>query len=110
MGAVIESCKSTVKCCDSDDETGYKKRRYSDYVPSDTEKDYTKEDKILDALGSYTFEVRARKVEELLETIITKMDQTTTPTTKNTISNNIATPNLFPNNAIPESITRLSKG
>ena len=39
MGAVIESCKSTVKCCDSDDETGYKKRRYSDYVPSDTESD-----------------------------------------------------------------------
>ena len=74
------------------------------------EKDYTKEDKILDALGSYTFEVRARKVEELLETIITKMDQTTTPITKNTISNDIATPNLFPNNAIPESITRLSKG
>ena len=39
MGVIIESCKSTVKCCDSDDEAGYKKRRYSDYVPSETESD-----------------------------------------------------------------------
>ena len=37
MGAVVDSCKSTIKCCDSDDETGYKARRYSKYIPSDSE-------------------------------------------------------------------------
>ena len=35
MGAVVESCKSTIKCCNSDDEEGYKKNNYSKYVPSD---------------------------------------------------------------------------
>ena len=39
MGAVIDSCKSTIKCCDSDDETGYKGRRYSKYIPSDSEEE-----------------------------------------------------------------------
>ena len=37
MGSVVDSCKSTIKCCDSDDETGYKARRYSKYIPSDSE-------------------------------------------------------------------------
>ena len=43
MGAVVDSCKSTIKCCDSDDETGYK-RRYSKYIPSDTEEEAEEEE------------------------------------------------------------------
>ena len=42
MGVVIDSCKSTIKCCDSDDETGYKARRYSKYIPSDSENEESK--------------------------------------------------------------------
>ena len=44
MGAVIDSCKSTIKCCDSDDETGYKGRRYSKYIPSDSEEEENNEE------------------------------------------------------------------
>ena len=44
MGAVIDSCKSSIKCCDSDDETGYKARRYSKYIPSDTEEEVEEEE------------------------------------------------------------------
>jgi len=39
MGAVVDSCKSTIKCCDSDDEAGYKARKYSKYIPSDSEEE-----------------------------------------------------------------------
>ena len=42
MGAVVDSCKSAIKCCDSDDETGYKARRYSKYIPSDSENEDAK--------------------------------------------------------------------
>ena len=44
MGVVIDSCKSTIKCCDSDDETGYKERNYSRYIPSDSEDSKEEED------------------------------------------------------------------
>ena len=44
MGAVVDSCKSTIKCCDSDDEAGYKARRYSKYIPSDSEEEENNED------------------------------------------------------------------
>ena len=44
MGAVVDSCKSSIKCCDSDDETGYKARRYSKYIPSDTEEEVEEEE------------------------------------------------------------------
>ena len=36
MGVVIDSCKSTIKCCDSDDEGGYT-RKYSRYIESDSD-------------------------------------------------------------------------
>ena len=36
MGVVVDSCKSTIKCCESDDETGYK-RKYSKYIESDSD-------------------------------------------------------------------------
>ena len=44
MGVVIDSCKSTIKCCDSDDETGYKERNYSRYIPSDSEESKEEDD------------------------------------------------------------------
>ena len=44
MGAVVDSCKSTIKCCDSDDEAGYKARKYSKYIPSDSEEEENNED------------------------------------------------------------------
>ena len=36
MGVVVESCKNTIKCCDSDDEMGYK-NKYSKYIDSDSD-------------------------------------------------------------------------
>jgi calcium-dependent protein kinase len=36
MGVIIDSCKRTVSCCDSDDESGYK-RVYSKYIESESE-------------------------------------------------------------------------
>ena len=44
MGAVVDSCKSTIKCCESDDEEGYKQRRYSKYIPSESESENNNED------------------------------------------------------------------
>ena len=35
MGIIVDSCKKTVSCFDSDDETGYKKRDYSKKIESD---------------------------------------------------------------------------
>ena len=37
MGVIIDSCKRTVSCCDSDDESGYKQRKYTHYVESDSD-------------------------------------------------------------------------
>ena len=37
MSVIIDSCKRTVACCESDDESGYK-RVYSKYVESDSDK------------------------------------------------------------------------
>ena len=37
MAVIIDSCKRTVACCESDDESGYK-RVYSKYVESDSDK------------------------------------------------------------------------
>ena len=36
MGVVLESCKNTIKCCDSDDEVGYIKT-HSNAIPSDSD-------------------------------------------------------------------------
>ena len=45
MGIIIESCKRTVSCCDSDDETGYKKRVYTKKIDSDSDNDIDDEEK-----------------------------------------------------------------
>ena len=44
MGSVVDSCKSTIKCCESDDEKGPIDRRYSKYIPSDSESEDNNED------------------------------------------------------------------
>ena len=36
MGVIVDSCKNTIKCCDSDDEGGYT-RKYSRYIESDSD-------------------------------------------------------------------------
>ena len=43
MGVIIDSCKRTVACCESDDESGYK-RAYSKYVESDSDNDENDDD------------------------------------------------------------------
>ena len=43
MGVIIDSCKRTVACCESDDESGYK-RAYSKYVESDSDNDDNDDD------------------------------------------------------------------
>ena len=37
MGVIIDSCKRTFACCESDDESGYKPV-YSKYIESDSDK------------------------------------------------------------------------
>ena len=57
---------------------------------------------MLNKLGSMTFNVRAQRVEELLEILIAKVDGGSAPA-------NAPLPNLF-NEGIPEPVTRLSIG
>ena len=38
MGVVVDSCKNTIKCCDSDDETGYK-RQHTNIISSSEDND-----------------------------------------------------------------------
>ena len=45
MGIIIDSCKRTVACCESDDEAGYKKRVYTKKIESDSDNDVDDEDK-----------------------------------------------------------------
>ena len=45
MGIIIDSCKRTVACCESDDEAGYKKRVYTKKIESDSDNDIDDEDK-----------------------------------------------------------------
>ena len=45
MGIIIDSCKRTVACCESDDEAGYKKRVYTRKIESDSDNDIDDEDK-----------------------------------------------------------------
>ena len=44
MGSIVDSCKSTIKCCDSDDEKGPIDRHYSKYIESDSESEENNED------------------------------------------------------------------
>ena len=43
MGAIVDSCKSTIKCCDSDDERGYL-RTLTENLSSDSGKNFNNED------------------------------------------------------------------
>ena len=61
MGAVVDSCKSTIKCCESDDEEGYKQRRYSKYIPSESESENNNEDEV----NSDKDEKEDKKIEDI---------------------------------------------
>ena len=61
MGAVVDSCKSTIKCCESDDEEGYKQRRYSKYIPSESESENNNEDEV----NSDKEEKEEKKIEDI---------------------------------------------
>ena len=43
MGVIIDSCKRTIQCCDSDDESGYKPK-YQNYIESDSDNDGNDDD------------------------------------------------------------------
>lgn len=65
-------------------------------------------DEFLEKMSKLTFNVRAQRVEELLEELIEKIDGGDKPS-----SPKPSTPtntNLFTNNSIPEQVTRLSRG
>ena len=68
--------------------------------------DSTKTMEVLDKMGKMTFNVRAERVEELLEELIEKVsgDKPDTPDYSGTDTN------LFKNDQIPEQITRLARG
>ena len=61
---------------------------------------------MLHSILTNTYNVRAERVEELLETIVKKMDDMdkSKPSTSST-----STPNLFPNNDIPAAVNRISQ-
>ncbi len=44
MGIVIDSCKSTIKCCDSDDEVGYTRKYSRNIIPETENEDNGQED------------------------------------------------------------------
>ena len=54
-----------------------------------------------------TFNVRAQRVEELLEELIEKVDGNKPKPTSNNSGTDL---NLFKDNGIPEQVTRLSRG
>ena len=60
----------------------------------------------LDKMGKMTFNVRAQRVEELLETLIEKIDGN--KPSKSTQSS--GSTNLFTDNSIPEQVSRLARG
>lgn len=69
--------------------------------------DNSEQTKMLDKMSKMTFNVRAQRVEELLEELIEKL---TGDKPDKSPSTDGYDPNLFENNGIPEPITRLSKG
>lgn len=69
--------------------------------------DNSDQTKLLDKMSKMTFNVRAQRVEELLEELIEKL---TGDEPDKSPSTDGYDPNLFENNGIPEPITRLSKG
>jgi hypothetical protein len=74
----------------------------------DIKSDTKKLDDILDKMGKMTFNVRAQRVEELLEELIEKVSDEKPD--KPSPSNDTTDTNLFQNKPIPEQIQRLAKG
>ena len=71
--------------------------------------DDTKRDGFLDKMSKMTFNVRAQRVEELLEELIEKVSGEKS-SKKNSTSYSATDPNLFKSNSIPNQIVRLSRG
>lgn len=65
-------------------------------------------DEFLEKMSKLTFNVRAQRVEELLEELIEKIDGGDKPSSPK--SPEPTNTNLFTNNSIPEQVTRLSRG
>lgn len=65
-------------------------------------------DEFLEKMSKLTFNVRAQRVEELLEELIEKIDGGDKPSSPK--SSTPTNTNLFTNNSIPEQVTRLSRG
>ena len=62
---------------------------------------------LLNKMSKMTFNVRAQRVEELLEELIEKVDGNKPKPTSNNSGTDL---NLFKDNGIPEQVTRLSRG
>lgn len=65
-------------------------------------------DEFLEKMSQLTFNVRAQRVEELLEELIEKIDGDDKPSSPK--SSTPTNTNLFTDNSIPEQVTRLSRG
>ena len=74
----------------------------------DIKSDTKKLDNILDKMGKMTFNVRAQRVEELLEELIEKVSDEKPK--KPSPSNDATDTNLFQNRPIPAQIQRLARG
>ena len=68
MGVIVDSCKNTIKCCDSDDEGGYT-RKYSRYIESDSDNGDNDND------DEENSEPEEKKKKLLLTLIISKLKQ-----------------------------------
>lgn len=72
--------------------------------------DSQEKNKRLKMILENTYSVRARRVEELLEELIDKIDEKDPNKPRQSSSGNSRQPNLFENNDIPSSVSRLSVG
>ena len=70
--------------------------------------DNTDKTELLDKMSKMTFNVRAERVEELLEELIEKVSGDKPKPSKP--STDGYDPNMFSNNRIPDQVTRLARG
>lgn len=68
--------------------------------------DTSEKDAMLKKMGEMTFNVRAKRVEELLEELIKIVDKDDS----STVTTSGPNPDIFPDNSIPEQVTRLAQG
>ena len=71
--------------------------------------DTTRDDEFLEKMNKMTFNVRAQRVEQLLEKLIKIVDDKNNTNTSSTDTGN-GSMNLFTDNSIPEPVVRLSRG